>query len=283
MENIYGKVLGLSDKADFFWQSISFRNNPFGIIDIIIVAVLFYWIYTFLKETRALKILYGLLILLLILFIARLFNLTALNLILKYFLAMLVVAIPIVFQPELRAALEKLGRAKFILPETYFLHQIEIEKTIDKIIKAVEILSNEKRGALIVIGRQTGLRDFIETGINLQAKLSTELLLNIFSNKTPLHDGATIIIGERILAANCMLPLTESRLGPAVGTRHRAAIGLSAQTDALVIVVSEENGQISLAVNGNLSRKLTPERVKEILIKLLKPQNKKTKHVKVSH
>lgn len=276
MEDILsGKVAGLSDTISYFWHSLDFKSNPFIVLDILIVALLLYWGYIFLKETRAMRILYGILILALIFLLGRILQLDTLNFILKYAITMIVVAIPIVFQPELRSALERLGRAE-IVSEFAQLRRSEMVSVIQEIIQATKLLSKNKVGALIVLVRHTGLRDYIETGVEVNAKVSSEMILTIFSPKSPMHDGALIVSGNKIVAASCTLPLADVQYDFTLGTRHRAAIGLSMQTDALVIVVSEERGMISLASNGVLSRDLTAQKLEDLLIKLLRQKPDKT-------
>lgn len=264
----FQKVLGATDKASYFLNQFNIRRQPFEIIDILLVAILIYWVYLLLKETRAMRILYGIVILIIIMVLGRLLQLQALNFILTYVLAGLVVAIPVVFQPELRAALERLGRTKFV-GEFGGLKSDKLQSVISEILEAIDFLSENKRGAILVLTRQTGLRDIVQSGVRLEAKISKQLLITIFSPKTPLHDGAVIISGEKIIAANCWLPLTEQEFKYDLGTRHRAAAGITTDTDAIVLVVSEETGKISLAVGGNLTTDLKTTQLKDFLIKML--------------
>lgn len=262
------KVLGAKDEIIYFWSSLDISQNPFFILDIIIVAVFVYWLYVLIKETRAMRILYGIIILALLFLVGRLLNLAALNYLLKALMTMLIVAIPVVFQPELRSALEKLGRAD-IVSDFRRLKRSEISSIIIEIIGAVKELAKTKTGALIVIGQKTGLKDIIETGTLLNAKISEELLLTIFQPRTALHDGAVIIRGNRIAAAGCTLPLSEKRFDSQIGTRHRAAIGLTEQTDAVTIIVSEETGKISLTAKGILSHDVDEKKLKDLLEELI--------------
>jgi diadenylate cyclase len=266
-----GKFAEISNTVIHFFSSISIKSNPFIIIDVIIVTILFYWVYLFLKETRAMRIIYGIIILAVIFLIGRWLNLSALNYILKYVITVLVVAIPIVFQPELRSGLEKLGRAE-IVGDFSKLRRSKMVLIVQEISNAAELLSKNKIGALIVLSRQTGLREYIDTGVKMNADITTETIITVFTPKTPLHDGAMIISADKIVAAGCTLPLAEIQYDYNLGTRHRAAIGLSIQTDALVIVVSEERGMVSLASNGVLSKDITKEKLEELLIKLLRPK-----------
>ncbi|OGD56425.1 TIGR00159 family protein [Candidatus Berkelbacteria bacterium RBG_13_40_8] len=249
-------------------RQFNFHEHPFEILDVLLVAILIYWVYLLLKETRAMRILYGIAVLAIIMLLGRLLQLQTLNFILTYVLAGLVVAIPVVFQPELRAALERLGRTRFV-GEFGKLKKYEIANIVLEIISAVDFLSKNRQGAIIVLTRQTGLRDIIQTGVRLDAQVTRQLLINIFAPKTPLHDGAVIISGDKVIAANCWLPLPEQEFNFDLGTRHRAAAGITSETDAIVIVVSEETGKISLAVGGNLTIDLTSAQIKEFLINLL--------------
>jgi len=270
-----GKVAGLTDTVTHFLSNINISNNPYILLDILIVALLFYWAYLFLKETRAMRIIYGIVILAVIFMLGRALQLSTLNFILKYIITVIVVAIPVVFQPELRSALERLGRAD-IVGGFGGLKRSKMISIVKEIVQSTELLSKNKIGALIVLTRQTGLRDYIETGVRLNAEVTTEVLMTIFTPKTPLHDGAVIIDGDKIIAAGCTLPLAEIQYDYNLGTRHRAAIGLSMQTDALVIVVSEERGMVSLGSNGILSRDLSSEKLEELLVKLLRPRSDKS-------
>lgn len=267
-EQTIQKVLGASDRANFFITQFNFHEHPYEIIDIILVAILFYWVYLLLKETRAMRILYGLAILALVMLAGRLLQLQALNYILTYVLAAMVVAIPVLFQPELRAALERLGRARFV-GDFGNLKKGQLVDVVEEIVAAINNLSEKKQGAIIVLTRQTGLRDIIQTGVPINADLTRQLIVNIFVPKTPLHDGAVIISGNKIIAANCWLPLPHQEFKLDLGTRHRAAAGITAETDAIVIVVSEETGRISLAVGGNLTVGLITAQLQEFLVSLL--------------
>ena len=273
--NLGPKIAGISETLNYFWSNLSFKNNYFAILDILLVALIFYWVYLFLKETRAMRIIYGIFILAIIFLLARLLQLDTVNFILNYAITGIIVAIPIVFQPELRAGLEKLGRPE-IMGEFGKLRRSKAYAVIEEIVKSSQLLAKNKTGALIVITRQTGLRDYIETGVKIDSEISTELIMTIFSQNTPLHDGAIIISGDKIIAASCTLPLADIQYDYTLGTRHRAAIGLTQQTDALAIVVSEEKGTISLASNGILSKNLSKEKLEDLLLKLLKTKPDKS-------
>lgn len=273
-ETFPGKILGVSDQVSDFLRGLNVLFHPLAVLDIIIVAALIYFVYIFLRETRALRILYGIAVLAVIFLLGQLLELQALNFLLRHFLTLILVAIPVVFQPELRAALERLGRSRLV-SEFTGLKKFEIKDVVSKILEAVKALSKNKTGALIVLARLSGLREFVETGTTLDARLSPELLLNIFSPKAPLHDGAVIISGNKIIAAGATLPLSEElKYDTELGTRHKAALGLASQTDAVIIIVSEENGQVSLALEGKIYRSLSPKELEERLLHLLKKTNK---------
>ncbi|MEG1159315.1 MAG: diadenylate cyclase CdaA [Acidaminococcaceae bacterium] len=235
------------------------------LMDIIVVTYFLYRLYQMLKNTRAASLVKGLLVLLLATLASKWLNLHVINWLLEKSMTVVMVALPVVFQPELRRALEQIGRGKLFRKST-ILDEQEVEMMLEAVAEAASTMSRRKIGALIVFERETGLNDYIETGVQIDALVSTELFMNIFIPNTPLHDGAVIIRGNRIVAASCLLPLTDARnLSQELGTRHRAALGLSEQSDALVLVVSEETGTISLARSGSLQRYLTEEDVKDLL------------------
>jgi diadenylate cyclase len=221
------------------------------ILDILLVAVILYWLLLLIKGTKAAKILIGLIVL----FIAFLFSgyigLYTMDWLIQSFWAQIVLVLVILFQPEIRKALAQMGEASFIPSRT----SAEELKSLEEIVRASVALSNRKIGALIVIERENSLKDFIDLGSQLDAKVSHELLLSIFHPTSPIHDGAVVIRGNRIIAAGCFLPLSLSTaLSKKFGTRHRAGIGLSEDTDAVVIIISEETGSISTVINGKLER-----------------------------
>lgn len=267
-EEVLEKVLGTADRTNYFLNNLNLKTHPWAILDIILVAILFYWVYLLLKETRAMRILYGIVLLAIVMIAGRLLQLESLNFLLGYVLTALVVAIPVVFQPELRSALERLGRGRFV-GDLVHLKKIQLKEIVEQVVSAVDYLAKNKTGAIIVFVRQTGLRDIIQKGTKIDAPVSRELLINIFAPKTPLHDGACIIEGQRIVAANCWLPIGEVELSRDLGSRHRVGVTLSVETDAVVLIVSEEKGMISLAVNGSLTTNLPKGQLKEFLINLL--------------
>ena len=226
------------------------------VIDIVVVAYFLYRLFLMLKNTRAATLGKGLMVLIGFTLICRWLNLHVISWLLEKSMTVIMVALPVVFQPELRRALEQIGRGKLF-------HK---GSELDAVAHATKVMSKNKVGALMVFERATGLAERIETGVPIDGLVSSGLLQNIFVKDTPLHDGAVVIRGNRVVAACCLLPLTENRnLSQELGTRHRAAIGMSEQSDAMILVVSEETGTISIARNGELMRYLTVDDVKEIL------------------
>lgn len=245
------------------------KNITIGnVIDILIVAYIFFKIYTLMKETRAMQLIKGLALIMIVMKLSEIFGLVTLHWIIQNTLTVGLIAIIIIFQPELRKALEHLGRSKF-LTRRLFDNEQEIEKVVDEIVKASINLSETRTGALMIIEQETGLSDFIEKGIKIDAEVTSALLENIFVENTPLHDGAVIIRRDRILAAACVLPLTEQELDKELGTRHRASVGMTENSDSIAVIVSEETGNISLSINGRLTRNYTAEKLKNILVKAL--------------
>jgi diadenylate cyclase len=243
--------------------------STIGILDVIDIAVVAYFLYTLyhmLIHTRAATLIKGLLILLIILMCSKWANLHVISWLLEKGMTVILVALPVVFQPELRRALEQIGRSRWLSKGGNELDDAEVNDVLNAVTNASVDMSRRKVGALMVFERNTGLEERIETGIAIDGILSEALLLNIFEKDTPLHDGAVIIRGNRIVAATCLLPLTENRnLSRELGTRHRAALGVTEQSDAIVVVVSEETGTISIARNGELMRYLHGDDVREIL------------------
>lgn len=241
-----------------------------SVMDILAVSYIFYKAYMLIRETRAEQLLKGIIFIIFLIPVSSFFNLTMLNWILTKTLTIGLLSFIIIFQPEIRRALEHLGRTAF--NDKHILEDEEtMERVVTEIVNSVENLSKIKTGALIIIEQLTGLGDIINTGTELDAVVSSALLENIFVVNTPLHDGATIIRNDRIVSAGCFLPLTNNNdINKKLGTRHRAAIGISENSDALIIAISEETGTISLAVNGVLTRNYNKERLKDILIRIIK-------------
>jgi diadenylate cyclase len=241
------------------WSRMRFLQPSMSdIIDIAVVTFIIYHLFRLVSGTRALQMMMGFVVLVIAAYAAQALQLEALNEIFQAGQLVWVIAILIVFQPELRSALARIGRT----PVLKFFVKVEESPVVGEVVKAAAQLSRDKRGAIIAIQREVGLMEYVESGKRLQAEVSAELLATIFAPYTPLHDGAVIIDGNNIVAAACILPLTQFPVyDPAIGTRHRAAIGLSEETDAVVVVVSEETGQISLAVGGRLEKNLSPEQL----------------------
>jgi diadenylate cyclase len=250
-------------------KSLTFSDYFLTFIDILIVSILIYYAFVLIKGTRATKIIYGIIFLAGILVLGRILKLQTLNWVLTHLTTLVIVAIPVVFQPELRRGLEKLGRIKFF-GGTSGIEKKLTGRVINEVLRAVKVLKKNKVGAILAIQRKTGLDDYIETGTEINAKLSSKLLLTIFYPNSPLHDGATIIRGNQVVAAGCILPLSESGDVYTYGTRHRAALGLSENTDAVSIVISEERGVVSLAYDGKIEEDLSIEQLEEKLSKFFK-------------
>ena len=246
------------------WNVLN-RPGLSDIIDILVVTVIIYELLMLTRQTRGSAVLKGLLLLLLIVGASNLLGLTAMNWLLMAVLKNGALVLVILFQPELRKALEQMGRGAIIDKKRREVPDDQ-EHIITEIIQCLTDLSRRRVGALIVFERKTGLKDVIETGISIDAEISAALLENIFEPNTPLHDGAVVIRGPRVMAGACILTLTEGRgISHELGTRHRAAIGVSETTDALVLIVSEETGIISMARGGKLTRHLDSKSLQEIL------------------
>lgn len=254
-----------------FFHSIPTADLPQASIDVLVVSFLIYHLMMLAKGTRAWQVLIGLFVFVLVLLISQWLNLETLNWLLKQMFLLGPVAIVILFFPELRHALEEVGRLGFWGRGFVGLAQEDVTDLVSEMVHAAGLMANRRTGALIVIERETGLVDIIETGTELNAKVTSELLGTIFYAGSPLHDGAVIVRGGRVAAAGCTLPLSDSpHIGTTVHTRHKAALGISEQSDAAVIVVSEETGIISLAFEGNLVRGLRDEALEQRLIQILR-------------
>lgn len=235
------------------------------IIDITVAAVVIYWLFKLIRGTRAEQLAKGIVVLLILTKVSEILQIYMLNYLLKSMLTWGFLGLFIVFQPEIRRGLEFIGRNSS-LKKGILYPKGRDESTIDEIVSAVASLSRQKIGALMVIERQTGLNEIIETGTPIYGELSSALLINIFIPNTPLHDGAVVINGDQIVSAACFLPLTEEKgLSKELGTRHRAAIGISEKSDAFAIIVSEETGSISIAEYGNINRHLDLSTLEQML------------------
>lgn len=238
----------------------------FDILDIVLVSWIFYTLYKYFQNTRAGQMLVGLVILLVITLLARMLNMSALSWLMRQVQTVWVVAFVILFQPELRRLLIYIGQT----PVIRGIFRVTGSRTIDAIVEACQELAQRKWGGLIVVQRDSGLRSYKDKGTVLAAEVSPELLVSIFNPAAPLHDGAVIIQNEIIETAQCILPLSESEtLDPDMGTRHRAALGLTEESDALVVVVSEESGQIALAIDGHFRRNLDGADLRGLLNKYI--------------
>lgn len=245
----------------FDWRSI---------IDIAVVAVVLYQLIMLIKGTRAVQLLKGILVLLIISNLAKFFGLSTINWLLGQVWQMLFIALPVVFQPELRRALEQIGRGRFFVYHPQAIGPEVLIQVTEELVRCTQVLSKNRIGALMAIERETGVQEFVETGIKIDGVVSSEFLVNIFIPNTPLHDGAVIIRGDRVAAAGCFLPLSENpNIQKELGTRHRAAIGLTEVSDALIIIVSEETGAISVALDGVLTRFLDEKTLRELLTREL--------------
>ena len=264
------------DTLDAFWQKASlYMNLPkisiTDIVEIIIIAFLIYYMLVWIKNTRAWMLLRGLMVILLFVLLAALFQMNTILWLSGKVVNIAAIALVIIFQPELRNALERLGRKNFLTAFFSFDFQKAStvrfsEKTITEIVKACYEMGKVKTGALIVIERDVMLNEYIRTGIPLDSLVSSQLLINIFEHNTPLHDGAIIVRGDRIVAATCYLPLSDNmELSKELGTRHRAAVGVSEVSDSMTIIVSEETGAVSLAVEGTLYRNIDADFLKSKL------------------
>lgn len=234
-------------------------------VDILLVWYVIYKLIMIVRGTKAVQLLKGIFMILIVRLISQIFHFQTLGWMTEQVMLWGFLAIIIIFQPELRRALEQLGRGKFFSRSGTSEEETH-EKVVESIIKAVDYMAKRRIGALISVERETGMGDYVETGIGIDSKISAELLINIFIPNTPLHDGAVILQKDRVSAAACYLPLSESPfISKELGTRHRAAIGISEVTDSITVVVSEETGGISLTKNGKLHRDLNKDAFREML------------------
>ena len=281
--NNFLEMIKNSEISNYFSTMFAYPIKAvFSIIDIIIVVYLLYRGYKIMKNTRAMQLIKGIIVLIVVNVLSSkyVFDLYFLHSILDYFMQYGIILIAVIFQPELRKALEQVGNTNI---RKWFDFVGENTVTcIPEVCKAAKEMAATKTGMLVVFEKETSLGEIAHTGVNIDSEVSAELLINIFVKDTPLHDGAVIIKNNRIEAASCILPLTDKEsLDRIFGTRHRAAIGVSEVTDGVVVVVSEETGTISLAVDGRIYRDLTSEQLeKELTKRLATPKNKKPNIVK---
>jgi diadenylate cyclase len=258
--------------SEYFNGLLRYRP-PVGwwdLIDIAVVSILIYEFLKLIRGTRAVQMGVGSLLIVGMFYVSRLAPLETLNWLIRNILVYVAFAAIVIFQSDIRRALAHFGQAPFF---RYFNRQEAANETIEEVVVAATMLSAQKTGAIIAIEREIGLRNYIESGIPVDATMTYDLLVTIFQAGSPLHDGAVIIQEDRIAAAACFLPLTVNpRVSRELGTRHRAAIGLTEESDAVSVVVSEERGQIALALDGNIERDLTAEQLRERLISLLLPR-----------
>lgn len=245
------------------------------VLDILIVAFIAYKVLGFIRETRAEQLAKGLLVLVVATVLSDVFQLYTLHWLLSGFMTVGLIAIVVIFQPELRRALEHLGRSRLsnIMSD---IDKEEAKRMVSEIVRAIDTMSTSKTGALMVIEREITLNDIVETGTVIDASISAEMIGNIFYEGAPLHDGALIIRADRLYAAGCVLPLTQNKnLNKELGTRHRAGIGITENSDALVIIVSEETGVVSVAQNGQLTRFIETKKIEKMLLSMYLQEDKK--------
>jgi len=254
-------------------NSTLWRLTLWSIVDILVVAVVIYGFLGLFRGTSAFSVLYGIAFLLAaVAMVSGLPRLVVLNWLLRNSLPYLAIALLIVFQPELRRAMERIGRIRGLLSRPLGSADSDsIRRAINEVARACRRLSERRYGALIVLERETGLQEYVDTGVGIDGVVSVELLLTIFFPNSPLHDLAVVLHGDRIVAAGCVLPLSESQMDTQLGTRHRAALGITEQTDAVSIIVSEETGTISLANNGRMVRNLDEMKLRKVLSILYGP------------
>ena len=262
--------------AHFYWMRLpSSTVTPIDIIQILILAWIIYKILAWIKTSHAWSLMKGLVVIGVFVTLIYIFQMTTLIYIINQGLGLVIMAAMVIFQPELRKALESLGRRQIVtrlfMPNRQF-EQLFSDRTMNEIIRGCEEMARAKTGALIVIEQNDNLSEYERTGIEVDALVTSQLLINIFEKNTPLHDGAVIVRGDRVTAATCYLPLSDNmRLSKELGTRHRAGVGISEVTDSLTVIVSEETGRISLAYRGSLERGVTEERFRDRMIQF---QNK---------
>ena len=262
---------GSGGMSDFFDNIVS-SIGIFDILDIAVVAFIIYKILGFIQETRAQQLVKGLLVLLVVFFLSDVLHLYTLNWLLKTFMNIGIIALVVIFQPELRRGLEYVGRNKIVKAPFGQVDKAKAKQITDEFVKALTSFSETRTGALIVIEKEVSLTDIAETGTEINGDISAQLLGNIFYEGAPLHDGAVIIRGDKVYAAGCVLPLTENKeLNKDLGTRHRAGIGITENSDAITLIVSEETGVISYAVSGKLTRFLDAKMVEKLLLNLYIP------------
>lgn len=276
-------MTGMKQFIHSYLSSLTFNYSD--VLEIIILSFVVYYIMRWIRNTRAWTLMKGILVMVVFVFIATILHLDSILFLFSRGINAILVAVAVIFQPELRRALEQLGEKKFLSSLVPFDMEGDAEerfsdKTVNELIKGSFEMGKARTGALIVIEKNTRLTEYIRTGIELDSLVTSQLLLNIFEHNTPLHDGAIIVRGNRIISATCYLPLSDNmELSKELGTRHRAGVGISEVTDSLTIIVSEETGKVSVAQKGVLTRGVTPEELREQLV-ILQDKNTGTKKFK---
>ncbi len=279
----------MANIVEFFETNLEKFNMPqiswTDIVEIIVISVLVYEILLWIKNTKAFSLLKGILVILVFVFLAEAFEMNTILWIVNKLFTIAATVIVVVFQPELRRALEQLGKRNYfgnlvLFDQKHSEEGLFSDKTLSEIMRACNEMAKVRTGALIVIEQNDSLSEIEKTGIELDAVVTSQLLINIFEHNTPLHDGAVVIRGNRVTCATCYLPLSESRtISKELGTRHRAALGMSENSDSLIIVCSEETGRISIAYNGELFRNVTQDEFRKKLEMIQnKPEVEKKKH-----
>ena len=281
MQNFKGMLAEFYDQASMLLGLPDISFSPIDFIEILIIAFLFYHILLWIKSTKAWNLFKGIIVILLFVLVSAIFQMNTILWLAERTLNVGLIALVIIFQPELRKALENLGEKNFFGKVFNFSKSDECkfsDRTIEELIKACYAMGKVRTGALIVIEDEILLNEYIRTGIDIDAILSSQLLINIFEKNTPLHDGAVIVRGDRVVSATCYLPLTDSlSLSKDLGTRHRAAVGISEVSDSLTIVVSEETGKVSIALDGELYRNVDAEFLKNKLAYIQKREQDTSK------
>jgi len=264
----YGFLDGLLDATNI--PALPFPQfGPAQLLDIVIIAGILYLVLRWIKRTHAWVLIRGIALVLVLRLIATIFDLVTLGWLLEHAFTVGLIALVVLFQPELRKVLEQMGRGQYLASFKIDTGEQKVyasDDTVGEIIKATKVMSDATTGALIVIEQSIDLEEQERTGIALDAQVSSQLLLNVFEKNTPLHDGAVIIRSNRIAAAKCILPLTGESIDSSLGTRHRAAVGMTEVSDARVVVVSEETGTISVCIGGQLTRNVSEVQMREMLI-----------------
>lgn len=275
---VIAQVAGVASE---FWQNLMYADIGLwqAMLDIGIVAVVIYFLFSMLKGSRSISILLGLMMISLFFLVSKSLHLLTVSWILDRFFTILLVSIPIIFQQELRMALEKLGSTPFLAGEK----NVQLDALVSEIVQSCEMIVKAKEGALIVLQHRIPLKEYIENGVKMDSLVSKELLGSIFRDKGPLHDGAVIVENGRIAAAACVLPTSFDNRDKNLGTRHKAAIGLTDHTDASAIVISEERNMISFARNGRLEKNIDLARLQQLLRSVLTPREKVSMRKKFFH